>query len=125
MLQQVGDEILDFQEVDTGNQVARVAEGHVCFATKVKLTGLAAITVGIPATFQAEYFDWEDNALPDENRPIRIRVLGQETVVEPVGGVAEFDVVADYVPEGGALVVEAVGDGFGCDPGGLEVTVVE
>lgn len=125
MLERIGDEILEFKNVDTGTQIARIAEGHICFATKIVLMGAHSLTVGIPATFQAEYFDWEDSPLPEENRPIHVRIGENEVVVNPIGGVAEFDVVADYVPEGGALVVEAVGDGFGCDPGGLEVTVVE
>lgn len=125
MFEHIGDEILDYKEVDTGNQIARIAEGHICFATKVVLTGPASLTTGIPATYRAEYYDWQDNPLPDENRLILVRVADQEMTVQSVNGVAEFDVVAEYVPEGGTLVVEAVGDGFGCDPGMLEVTVVE
>ena len=125
MLERIGDEILEFKNVDTGTQIARVAEGHVCFATKVILTGPESLTVGVPATFRAEYHDWQDNPLPDEDRPIRVRISEAEMLVEPVGGVAEFDIVTDYVPEGGTLTVEAVGESFGCDSGMLEVDVVE
>lgn len=126
MLEVVGDEVLEFKDVHTGNQVARVAEGRVCFATKVILTGPASLAVGVPATFRAEYRTWQDEALPSENRPIRIRA--GETVdelVEPEDGVAEFDVIVGYVPPGGKVTVEAVGEGFGCDPGVLEVTANE
>lgn len=92
---------------------------------KVKLTGPSGITISTPATLRAEYYDWQGNSIPDENRPIRVRVGEDEMLVQPVDGVAELDVQVDYVPEGGTLVIEAVGDGFGCDPGRLEVTVVE
>lgn len=125
MFEHIGDEILDYKEVDTGNQIARIAEGHICFATKVVLTGPISITVSAPATFRAEYYDWQDNLLPDENRPIRIRAGEIESVMESVGGAGEFDLVVDYVPEGDKLIIEVCGDGFGCDRGVLGVTVIE
>ena len=120
MKKQVGDEILRQHPQDPTGWT------HHCWLIKVALTGPASLAVGVPATFWAEYCDWQDGPLPDEDRPIRVRA--GETVdelVEPVDGVVEFDVQADYIPEGGKLMVEAVGDGFGCDSGVLEVDVVE
>ncbi|MDQ7790211.1 MAG: hypothetical protein RDU41_09190 [Clostridia bacterium] len=97
--------------------------GHYCFATKIALTGPTTIQVGVPATYRVEYRDWQDNLLPNESRPIRIRAGEIESVVEPIVGAGEFDLVVDYVFD--KLIIEVCGDGFGCDRGVLEVVVVE
>lgn len=128
-----GDEIL-IQHLDDPT-----SWGHHCFFARVAIVGPASLIVGTPATYRAEYLDWQGNPLTDESRPICVRIAraneGQlcksilitvnEVVLQPENGVAEFDVQADYVPEGGKLTVEAVGDNFGCDPGRLEVDVIE
>ena len=117
-------EVLKVTSVTTATQeiLERV---HFCWVTKVVLTGPSVLTVGVPATFKATYYDWQDNLLPNESRPIRIRAGEIESVVEPMVGAGEFDLVVDYVPEGDKLIIEVCGDGFGCDRGVLGVTVIE
>lgn len=124
MFIQAGDEILRQEEVFTQTQVALVGRHH-CFATKVVLAGPQQVTVGQAATFTAQYYDWQDSPLPGENRSMRVHAGENVITLQPENGQAEFDLQVDYVPEGGKLVIEAAGEGFGCNAGVLEVAVVE
>lgn len=119
MLEIVRDEVLEFKYVETDNQIARIAEGHVCFCTKIILTGSATATVGVPVAITATYLTWEDKPLPDENRPIRVVANEQELVLTPTGGQAEFDFVSE-VP--GHFVIRATAE-FPCDQAEIEVVV--
>jgi len=123
MLKCVGDEVLDFKEINTETQTALVAEGCVCFTTKIILTGPASLTMDIPATFRAEYYDWQGGSLIDENRPIHVSVSGpgqaQALVLTTVNGQTEFDFVSE-VP--GTFVIRATAE-FPCDPAEVEVVV--
>lgn len=119
MIKQVGEEILEFKDVNTGIQIARITEGHVCWTTKLTLTGPTTATIGQPITLTATYLTWQDEPLPTENRPIRVIADGQEIILQPVNGQAEFDFVAQAP---GTYTICAEAD-FGCDVGSLEVLV--
>ena len=122
MFERIGDEIFIVEKVVTETQVATV-KTHYCWATKLVLLGNAATTINSPLPIAVAYRSWQDDPLPDENRPIHISVAGpgqaQELILTPVNGQAEFDFVSE-VP--GTFIIQAVAE-FPCEPAEMEVVV--
>jgi len=95
----------------------------VLMTKKILIISKTTTTVNTPIPISVVYFDWQDNPLPDENRPIRVVVTGpgqaQELILIPTNGQAEFDFVSE-VP--GTFKIQATAE-FPCDSAEIEVVV--
>lgn len=96
---------------------------HYCWDTKLATTGANTTALNTPLTLIVAFQDWQDNPLPDKNRPIKVIITGPgqptELILNPVNGQAEFDFES---PIAGTFIIQATAD-FACDAGTLEVTV--
>lgn len=122
MFERVDNEIMRIEEVITETQVA-IVKTHYCWAKKLIISGCSATATNTPLPITVVYQDWQDNPLPDENRPIKITITGPgqptELVLNPVGGQAEFDFVSEVA---GTFKIRATAE-FPCDSAEIEVTV--
>lgn len=116
------EEILIEEEVITETQVAIVKKHH-CFFAKINLIGPNTTTINVPITLTAAYFDWQNNPLIEENREIKIKIIGpglpSEITLMPINGQADFDFIS---PVDGIFKIQALAY-FGCNVGEMEVTV--
>ncbi len=127
-MQKLGNRVLDngqvlgIYELDTGTQVVNM-ELPICSSTKLVITGVNNAAVNTPLPLMLAYQDWQNNPLPNENRPIHVNVTGpgqaQELVLTPTNGQVEFDFVSAVT---GTYTITATAE-FPCDAGTLEVTV--
>jgi hypothetical protein len=113
------EEILEVWKIPDG----AICRTHYCWATKLVFSGGNATQINVNLSLIVQYKDWQDNPLPNENRPIHISVIGpgqtQELVLTPTNGQAEFDFVS-AVP--GTFIIRATAE-FACDLAEIEVTV--
>lgn len=114
-------EILTVWETPDG----AICRTHHCWATKLTITGDNAAQINTSLPLIVQYKDWQNNPLPNENRPIHISVSGpgqaQELILTPTNGQAEFDFVS-AVP--GTFIIRATAE-FPCDSAEIEVVVSE
>lgn len=117
-------QVLSTEEINTGTQNA-IIEKPYCMSKKLVIEGPVTCAINSPITATVKAFDWQNNPLPDENRPIKVTITGPgqpaELTLNPVNGQAEFDFES---PIPGTFKIQAIAD-FPCDAGTLEAIVNE
>ncbi len=105
------------QELENGGE----ALGAISHEIKLEIIGATSTTVSTILPLVVRYKNWQDNLLPNENRPILIRIEEQKLCLEPMDGQAEFDFISEYA---GVFKIRATAE-FPCDSAEIEVTVSE
>lgn len=118
----IGDEVVNIEQVKTATQVVTI-KTHYCWTKKLVISCKNEAKINAPITVTVFYYDWQNNPLPEENRPIRITVTGpgkvQDLILIPTNGQAEFDFISE-IP--GTFKIQATAE-FPCEPAEIEVVV--
>ena len=97
------------------------ALGCLGFATKIVISGKKTGAINEIIPFVAEFKNWEDSDLLEENSIIKLSIAGLEQEVYPQNGKVEFDFTSEYA---GVFDIKA-STVFPCEIAEIEVVISE